>query len=49
MENLESLLEHLDISELKELVNDEDTFNNFTKEAAAGVVSVPNIWPNLVV
>lgn len=37
MESLESLLEHLDISELKELVNDEDTFNNFTKEAAANV------------
>lgn len=37
MENLENLLEHLDISELKELVNDEDTFNNFTREAAASV------------
>ncbi|KAL1453553.1 hypothetical protein WDU94_009885 [Cyamophila willieti] len=37
MENLETLLEHLDIAELKELVNDEETFNNFTKEAAANV------------
>ncbi|XP_008470483.1 vacuolar protein sorting-associated protein 37C isoform X2 [Diaphorina citri] len=42
MENLESLLEHLDISELKELVNDEETFNNFTKEATATLTTESN-------
>lgn len=34
MDDLGVLLDHLDISELKELVNDEEVFNNFTKDAA---------------